>query len=255
MFRYLTILTAALLVTGSAAAQSVQARPARPRGDSTLKLMNQRLPEVRFEETPFDQVTDWLGEITQMNIVVRWQILEDALIKRDKPISMQAKNLRLSQILWLLLNEAAGSETRLAYRASGNLLVISTADDLGKELVTKVYDVSDLLLQPPSSGRPDFSQNNQGLSSSGTSGGGGSGQSVFGNTNQNQQNQQNQQGNDVQIQKLIEIIEQTVEPDSWAKNGGIGHIQTFGNLLIVRNTILVHQQIGGYLKESEVVGQ
>jgi len=254
MFRYLTILAAAALITGSAAAQSVQARSARPRVDSTLKLMNQRLPEVRFEETPFDQVTEWLGEITHMNIVVRWQILEDALIKRDKPITMQAKNWRLSQILWLLLNEAAGSETRLAYRASGNLLVISTADDLGKELVTKVYDVSDLLLQPPSSGRPDFTQNSQGL---GQSSGSGGGQSVFGNSNQTNQNtpDQNQNGNDVQIQKLIEIIQQTVEPDTWVQNGGIGHIQTFGNLLIVRNTILVHQQIGGYLKESEVVGQ
>jgi hypothetical protein len=250
------MLTAFVMVATVEAQTPTPTHAAAPRVPQTLKMLNQRLPEVRFVDQPFEQVIDWLAEFTQMNVVVRWQALEDAGLKKDTPISLQVKNLRMSQVLWLIMNEAAGSELTLAYRASGNLLVISTADDLGKEVITKVYDVADLLLRVPQMGQPDYTQNSQGLGQQGQGGGGG--QSVFGNNNQNnqQQNQQqNQMGNDMQMEKLLKIIRETIEPDSWQENGGKGQISTFGNLLIVRNTILVHQRLGGYLTEGDLVSQ
>lgn len=256
MIRGITLgVVVGLLVSQAGAQDPPPARSAvAPRVPQTLRVLNQRLPDVRFVDQPFEQVVDWLAEFTQLNVVVRWQVLEDAGLKRDAPISIQVKNLRLSQVLWLIMNEVAGSELTLAYRAAGNLLVISTAEDLGKEIITKVYDVADLLLRVPSIGQPDFTQNTQGLSSQG---GGGGGQSVFGGGQSGQRgNSQDQQlqGNEVQMEKLLQIIRETVEPDSWVENGGQGHIQTFGNLLIVRNTILVHQRLGGFLREGELVG-
>jgi hypothetical protein len=202
---------------------------------------------------------EWLADFTQLNISVRWQTLEDAGVARDTPITIQARNLRLSQILWMIMNEAAGSDLKLAYRASGTLLILSTEEDLSREMVTKIYDVADLLLDVPRAPRSMSFDVTQGMGQGGQSGGGGgSGTGMFGQgTQQNQQQEQygNEQGGQAQMDKLIELIQQTVEPDSWHLNGGQGTIVAFQRSLVVRNTILVHQRLGGYLTEEDVVGR
>jgi hypothetical protein len=50
-------------------------------------------------------------------------------------------------------------------------------------------------------------------------------------------------------QSLIDLITLTIEPDSWAENGGRGTISYFApvHALVVRNTLHVHEQIGGVL--------
>lgn len=197
---------------------------------------------------------DFIAEYAQLNVVVRWQTLDDSGVSSDTPISIQARNLRLSQVLWLIMNEAGGADLKLAYRASGTLLILSTEEDLSKEMVTKVYDVADLLIRLPSSPMPDVSQN-QGLQQGGQ---GGSGGGIFGQQ-QGQQGQQyggmdQQNATEANMQILVEIIQQTVEPDSWRETGGgLGSIQAFRNLLIVHNSILVHQKLGGFVRE-EVIG-
>ncbi|MBK9118082.1 MAG: hypothetical protein IPM18_00520 [Phycisphaerales bacterium] len=242
---------ALVLLTGATAF----AQPAR-RAPGTLALLNQRVPEVSMTETPLEQVMDWLTDFTQLNIIVRWQNLTDAGIERDAPISMQARNLRLSQVLWLIMNEAGGSEVKLAYRASGRLLIFSTEEDLNREMVTKIYDVSDLLLVLPRARQDQGFDVTQGL---GQGGGGGGGGGMFGQGNQ-QQDQGQDQDYDADgmggpmMRQLVDLIQQTVEPYSWVENGGLGTIHAFQRQLIVRNTLLVHQRLGGYVREEEVAG-
>jgi hypothetical protein len=247
------------LMTPTAIGQIVadDTSPAGARLPSTLKYLNTRIAQVDFEMAELSAVIDWLSGLTDMQIVVRWQILEDAGIERDKPISMQVKNLRLSQVLWMIMDEAAGPDLKLAYRASGNLLIISTAEDLGREMVVRVYDVSDLLIRAPHfRGAPHMDlQNVQNMGSTGTGGG----QSIFGGSGSggssgrdDDDERRGERGEDnADIQELINLIIQTVEPDSWADNGGLGTIQAFRNLLVVRNNILVHQALGGYVEESD----
>jgi hypothetical protein len=229
--------------------------PVRSRIPKTLKYLNERIPEVDFQDAELDQVMDWIASLTPMNVVVRWQILEDAGIERDKPITMQVRNLRLSQVLWMIIDEAGGPDLKLAYRASGDLLIISTAEDLGKEMVVRVYDVSDLLVRAERFyGAPHMDlQNTQNMGTGGTGGG----QSIFGGgasgggSGRDDDSRGRQEDDNADIQELIDLIVQTVEPDSWAINGGLGTIHAFRNLLVVRNNILVHQALGGYVEESE----
>jgi hypothetical protein len=47
------------------------------------------------------------------------------------------------------------------------------------------------------------------------------------------------------MQDLITLIEQSVEPESWFVNGGLGSIVPFNKMLVVRNSIEVHEKIGG----------
>jgi hypothetical protein len=220
-----------------------------------MQILNQVMPEVAFQEQPFDSVIAWLSDFTRMNINVRWQILQDAGVRRDQPITIQARNLRLNQVLWLIVSEAGGSDLKLAYRATGNLLVLSTADDLNKEMVTKVYDIADLLVNVPRASRQAVFNVSQGMGQGGGgTGGGGGGGGMFQQGNQNN-TQDDRQGNATQLQELLTLIQDTVEPDTWRQNGGSGSIIAFQNTLIVRNTILVHQRLGGYVTEEEALGR
>jgi len=211
----------------------------RSRVPTTLRYLSQRIAEVDFEQAELDQVMDWIDSLTPMTVVVRWQVLEDAGIERDKPISMRVRNLRLSQVLWLLMEEIGGPDLKLAYRASGELLILSTEEDLGREMVLRVYDVGDLLVRIPrftDAPAIDFA----------TPQGGGLGRRSSSDRQENGRRDQ-----DAEIEKLIRLIVQTVEPDSWAGNGGLGTIQAFHDLLVVRNNLRVHQALGGHVEGND----
>jgi hypothetical protein len=264
MYRNAALVAVMLAAVSVAWAQSKAPAnaPKRAKVPDTLHLLNERIPEVRFQEATLESVIDWLGDFTKLNISVRWSTLKEVGIGKDTPISVQVRNLRLSQVLWLIMNEATHGETKLAYRASGNLLVLSTAEDLNKEMITKIYDVSDLLFKLSQAQPGTFFNITQGMQGGQSAqGGGSSGGGMFGQGQQNRGQQQGQgqgqgQGQDqTQIRLLMDVITQTVEPDSWRDNGGLGSILPYEHSLIVRNTILVHQLLGGYLTEEEVGGQ
>jgi hypothetical protein len=50
-------------------------------------------------------------------------------------------------------------------------------------------------------------------------------------------------------QQLIDLIESTIQPDSWDVNGGPGTIRYYSPLhvLVIRNTQPVHREIGGVI--------
>ncbi len=261
MFRKMVLaaLVVALGATTLAQEAGAQRRQPRARVRSTVDILNTRMPEVTFQDTPLEQVMDWLADFTQLNVSVRWQTLADAGVERDTPISIQARNLRLSQVLWLIMNEAGGTDLKLAYRASGSLLILSTEDDLSREMITKIYDVSDLLVRIPRASRQSAFNVTQGMGQGGGSGGGGGGMFQQGQQQQ-QQDDYNRggaggQGTDPQMEQLVELIIQTVEPDSWRNNGGLGTIMPFQRTLVVRNTLLVHQRLGGYVTEDELLSK
>lgn len=215
----------------------------------TLKMLDTIMHDVEYQEVPLESVIEALSNFTKANIIVRWQKLEDASVPRDKPISLKVKNLPLSYVLWLVMNEAGGSDVQLAYRASGSNIIISTQDDLGQEMITKVYDVTDLLVviqRFDNAPRFDASQALQGAQSGGA-GGGGSGGSVFQTNEQDQGREDNQGvGTAPGMEDLIRLIQDTVEPDSWVANGGRGQITPWRSQIVIRNTILVHQKLNGY---------
>ena len=247
----------ALLFVSAALAQTTPKKTrtvAAPRTTNTLRLLNERVPEVTFESVPFEQVMEWVADFTGMNVVVRWDILDGAGVARDKPITVKVKNLRLSQVLWMIMNEAGGADTKLAYRSSGTLLILSTVEDLNKEMITKVYDVADLLTRATRFNNAARMDPSQALSQGGQAGGGGGGggTQLFQSNQQGGETADQQQGQESDIQTLITLITSTVEPDSWNTGGGAGQVYAYRNLLVVYNTLLVHQKIGGYVQEGAV---
>lgn len=105
-----------------------------------LAPLKSRISELAFEKMPLRTALEWLRDkLNLRNFHIRWSILADAGLDRDHPISLRAQNISGEQALRLILAEAGGSDLRLGFEAVDGMLIVSTAEDLGRELVTRVY--------------------------------------------------------------------------------------------------------------------
>jgi hypothetical protein len=188
---------------------------------------------------------EWLAEYTGSNVWVRWQELEANGVERDKPISLKVHNLRLAQILWMILTEAGGSDVKLGYGVSENLLVVSTRDDLNAELIVKVYDVRDIVNRIPSFDRGPRIDGAAALENIGRNGTGGTGLIETPTDEETERSTPEDE-----MARFIDIITTSVEPESWSPNGR-GTIVAWRGKIIVRNSIYVHQLLGGALKDID----
>ena len=242
----------AVSVASVAIAQTAGTEPQPPM--SALELLDKRVPEVSFEETPFEQVVEWLREHTGVNVTVHWQVMQDAGLERDTPISLKARNIRLSQVLWMIVNQAAGSELEMAYRVSDDLITLSLREDFEREMIAKVYDVSDLLLRIPRFRNAARLNAAEALNNTGS----GDGQSRTAALFRADEAEPSETGDgrtslDRDIRELIRVIQRAIEPTSWQGQGGGGTVTGLRRQLIVRNTPHVHQLLGGYLREDRII--
>jgi len=248
MRKLLVGLAAAAVLASAAMGQAEKGERSQPSANqpkppSVQEILDSSVPEVLLEEVPFEQVMEWLADFTKVNIWVRWQVLQDAGVERDKPISMKARNLRLSQVLWMILGEASGPDVKLAYGTMENLLIISTRSDLNEELIVRVYDVHDLLARVPRFQNPVRVNPARALEPSGQGSSGGIAEA----------SESEPEGDPEQdLETFVEVIVQTVEPDSWVANGGRETIRAWRGKIIVRNSLYVHQQLGGTLQSIKV---
>ncbi len=208
-----------IVVVGPAAAQrahrSSGATSTRPAAtpDEVLVRLGRRVPDVSFDEAQLKDVFDWLGQQLGVNVWVRWKVLKEWEILPDEPISLRARDVRLSNVLWMILKEASPT-VELSYGLVDNILVVSTRADLARETVTIVYNVNGLLLEK----YPDF----------GSAGAFGSGHMTDIN---------------VMGRKLAETLRETVDPETWVENGGTGTVRYYNGRIIVRAGLDTQMQI------------
>ena len=265
------MIATALGITSGVALGQNEGKPAVPASQPVLRAEPLRIPAaqrlqlrlaaIEFDAAPLEDVFAQVALAANVNLVVRWELLAEVGIERDKPISMSVRNLRLRQVLWLVLNEAAGDDVKLAYRADDNLILVSTLEDFNSSLVTRVYDVRDLIMpiprdagfasertqdvpisvQPQVAGgavgvRPIIRRYSSGVYF------GEEGQRLFDEERADDEREEN-------LRKLIEAVITSIEPDSWMVNGGRGTIVAFRGRIVVRNSPLVHQKLGGAVRE------
>ncbi|MBU0637733.1 MAG: hypothetical protein KKB50_02625 [Planctomycetes bacterium] len=240
----LTAVAIAILFVQTVIAQDNQGSPQAPgtegaRPATVAQVLAARVAEVSFLDAPFGQVVEWLAHLSGLNVWVRWQVLAAAGVEPDKPISFSTRNLRLGQLIAMVLTEAGGPGVELGFTASGAQIVISTRADLDRDMPVRVYDVADLLAGAArfeDAPRIDPAQLLQQL---GSSGGGSAVQQV----------QDGEWPGPTRIDDLIAVIQTTIEPDSWVENGGRGSISAWRDKIIVRNTHRVHRLLGGFLDD------
>ncbi len=208
------------------------------------RKLEDKQPEVNFEEQPLDQVITFLTDLNKLNISVDWQDLETNSIERDKPVTIKLRDVTLKTALNEILSQVGG-ETVLAFQVGDGLLRIATKEKLDRDRFILVYDIRDLIVNIPrftEAPRIDIQQASQG-------GGGGGGQNIFGGGGGGQEDEEEEQGTgpgeeNPRVTQLIDIIRTTVEPDSWRETGGgQGAIRELNGQLIVYNTSDSHRQV------------
>ena len=224
---------------------------AQPKAERDIgKILSWRVPEVCFDHTPLEKVMEWVQKQTGVLVYVRYAILEEHGITRETPITVKAKDATLKQILWVIMNEAAGaSGATLAYEASGDLILLSTHQDLGSKMVSRVYDFKDIHVDvlyfegiTDLEGKVFRTRVRRAVPHSRSLGG-----ELFGPPADDAAPVLEVESEEEQVQEFMEFLLNTIEPETWAINGmgGKGTIFPYKGRLIIRNSLHVHQILSG----------
>jgi general secretion pathway protein D len=238
---------------------------------------------INFKETPLSDVVAFLHEATNVNVVLDKHSLNIDSISSDKPVSMDLVSIPLRSALRLILGQMD-----LDYMIRDDVLLITTPLRKQGDMSAKSYFVGDLVVpisafpgtnvggpNPRNPGAtigvgPGTPGNNvlpggmpmpnAALAQIGTGIGGTPPLTMGGNVLPGYSNNSGLVGTPpggmgtgqiVDFDSLIQLVEQTISPNSWSSVGGAGTIQPFQpNLsLVVNQTQAVHEQISDLLTQ------
>jgi type II secretory pathway component GspD/PulD (secretin) len=215
----------------------------------TLAKLKRKIAQVGFDNTEFKAVVEWLQQVANLNIQVKWTVLETAGVTQATMVkSVHLTDVSVEKALRTVLDDIGGT-TPLSYVIDEGVLTISTKDDLSglRYRKTLVYDISDLLVTVPDFAGPRMSLNmssggGQNGSSSGSNGGifGGSSGGSSGGTNVNLTNRA-----DI-VNQLTRLIARTVDKDSWMDPYGTGTVGSMSELsgqLVITQTADNHRAV------------
>ncbi len=219
-------------------------------------LLLKRVEKVSWEEAPFREVLDWVKaqstEHGKVNVTAKWRALLIESVEQDTPVTIDLEDVNVAEVLAEVLDQLSDLDP-ITYIGINNRLKISTKSDFDSKLFTKIYNVDDIFFKVRNfRGSPQIDLNQRQQNAGGGGGGGQGGQaqvqSIFGNTGGgggNDDDDDDEGEDDERADEIIEWIQKTIEPDSWEQNAGLGTAAVFNKMLTVRNTLEVHELLGG----------
>jgi type II secretory pathway component GspD/PulD (secretin) len=226
--------------------EEVQSEQGVSKTDQAVEaLLDKHLPEVHFDGVGFTDVVDFLRDITGANIFVNWRALEQAGVDKNSPVTARLRDVKFSKALDIVLSEVGGGQVKLSYTVDEGVITISTADDLSKNVSTRVYDIRDLIVDIPDfTNAPNFNLQTSNSSSNQTIGAGSTSNTTSSNGGGNLfggggggGGQTTETTRKDLVDQIIKLIESTVAPDTWRDSGGsVGAISELSGQLIVTQT-------------------
>src|SRR5205823_2546537 len=132
---------------------------------------------------PLGDAMAFLRQQAGLNLFVNWRAMEAAGIDSNAPITLSLSRVTVEQALDHILNDAGGGTVRLDHTIMKGAVVVSTEEDLSKDVTTVFYDINDLLV-------------------------GGDGKPIAGELAEKK------------IDELRKVIQDTIAPDTWRDAGG-----------------------------------
>ena len=160
-----------------------------------------------FADTPVGDVVEFLRSLSGVNMIIDPGVLEEG---GDMPITLKVTDIQMKLALNWIVRLA-----RLKYVIRDEAIFISDAEGIGGEMVTKSYDVRDLLFTIEDA---DSSQ----MAAAGGGGGGGSGGFSLGGGSGGGGDEEDSGGIRDRAANLIKLVLNTVKPESW------GHVELLG---------------------------
>lgn len=115
------------------------------RGGAEEEIVKQLAEPTRmdFEETPLDEVVDYLKEFHGIEIQLDTKALDEVGIGSDTPVTSRVRGISLRSGLRLMLKAI---DPTLTYAIQNEVLMLTTREAAEENLVTRVYPVADLVL-------------------------------------------------------------------------------------------------------------
>lgn len=226
----------------------LRAKPGETNRNSLLLGALDQPIDVDFRGDPLRQVVEYLADAHQVNIIVNWHDLETAGVQADVPIDLHLPNqISMRKALTEILSQAGAGTADLGFDIADGAVTVATQRTLDSKTYPAVYPISDLLMDIPTyNGAPAPDLRNV--------------QPAVASPAQEPNRLDWQHGDDDndepeedpavrdKISQLIELIRDTVAPDSWRERGGsIGSIREINQQLVVTQNSAAQRQIGGLL--------
>ncbi len=104
------------------------------------------IPEQPFDPAALGEAIDRFRPATRAHAFVNWRALEAAGIDRTAPVTVRVRNVKASKALTALLDAIVHGRDALSFSVDDGAILVTTKADLADNLVTKVYDVRELIL-------------------------------------------------------------------------------------------------------------
>ncbi|MEK6674867.1 MAG: hypothetical protein AABZ47_04335 [Planctomycetota bacterium] len=227
--------------------------PGSNRPDSQLHAALDRPIQVDFPKVPFEEVMTQLADAHRLNFIVNWHDLHRAGVERSTPIDFRLpREITLKKALTEILIQAGGPDARLGYDVSDGAMTIATQSFLDKKTYAAMYDINDLLFTVPKWDRApmtDLRHANQTDPPPKISAAVASQQPWRAGDDDDDEAEESPERLS-RVQKIIDVIQENVFPDSWRERGGsVGTVKEINGQLVITQNSAAHREIGDLLSK------
>lgn len=231
------------------APSSASARPDAPtsadiaaRRDTAAKL--RKLITIELNDARLEDVVQFIEDFAAIELEPMWIDDAEGGLDKEQRITVEVKDVPVITLIERVLQKTQTdfSPATWQFAPSGGAVEIGPRSRLNQQAYLRIYDIQDLLFQIPDF--EDFPELDldQVLNQGGQGGGGGG--SVFSEEGENEPRGPNAQE---LLERLTDIITETIEPEQWRENGGDGgSITPYKGALLIRAPDYMHRQLEGY---------
>jgi Ca-activated chloride channel family protein len=118
--------------------RSVRTENAAPRSDAQVQaVLGKRLPEVRFDRVGLVDAVDFLKDVTDEEIAVDWDRLNEIGITQSTPVTARLRDVPFDKALKIILADAG--QGKLAYAVDNGRIVVSIDPTAAAHFNTESY--------------------------------------------------------------------------------------------------------------------
>ncbi|MGB2986083.1 MAG: hypothetical protein WBE26_09390 [Phycisphaerae bacterium] len=231
--------------------------PGMSRRDGLLfSALDTRIP-VDFNNEPFGKVIERLAGAHRLNIIVNWNDLKRVGVDHTIPITLSLpQEITLKKALTEVLEQAGGGLVDIGYDVAGGAIKVASRETLDKQTYTAVYDINDLLMEIPMFNDAPMTDLAQVTQASRSRAAQRPDQPwLYGDDDDDEPEEDPERTG--RVRKLIDLIQDSVAPDSWYDRGGtIGTINEINGQLVITQNSAAQRQIGsllGKLREQRAI--
>jgi Flp pilus assembly secretin CpaC/tetratricopeptide (TPR) repeat protein len=217
-----------------------------PENRRTIALLeNKRLPGT-FQGNSFAQVVDYLRETAGADVMVDWESLRQIGIeptsKVNLALSEQPARVVLERVLASVTRDPSA---RPDYTINDGIVQVASAETIRRHTTTLVYNITDLLQAVPDFGDVPVMDLDKVLARTAARE---ASLAPLDEERRVRPELTRQRDREQRVSKIVQLMQDTISPDSWRDNGGdVGSIQEHNGSLIITTTPRNHQQISGLL--------